>query len=323
MNPKLTLITLMYNEAGCIQENIEKIFRALESFDESWEYILVDDGSTDNSYAIAKEALANKANCRIVHYTPNRGRGYALRQGFDTAKGEYIVTTESDLSWGTDIIFALYNALIETGDDVIIASTYLSEGGYENVPMFRKKLSSYGNNILRHCFGGGLTMLSGMTRGYKRSIIQSIFLEENKKQIHLEIISKAQLLGYQISEIPGKICWTPKRAKGGFRKHMGIIKHIIPHILNSLSEGAFKIIMFVSSLCFILGMGMVIFGVLNKLFFITKVPKPNIVTYGLIAITLAGVSFLIAVLSLQLMGIKKHIVTMQSQVKRLQSENQQ
>ena len=319
MNPKLTLITPMYNEASCIWENIEKIIQTLESFDESWEYILVDDGSKDDSYAIAKEALADRPNCRIVHYTPNRGRGYALRQGFKAADGEYIITTEADLTWGENIIGLLYNALIETGNDIVIASTYLSEKGYENVPLFRRKLSSYGNKILRYCFNTNLTMLSGMTRGYKADVIQSIFLEENRKEIHLEIISKAQSLGYQISEIPGKISWTEKRKSMGFQKHLGIVKHILPHILNSLAEAAFKIIMVASSLCFFFGLGLVLFGFLNKLLFITKVPKPNLVNYGIAAITLSVLSVFIAVLSLQITNLKRHIVHMQSQIKKMQS----
>lgn len=320
MNPMLTLITPMYNEADCILENIEKVITSLESLNVSWEYILVDDGSTDNSYAIAKEALADRPNCRIIHYIPNRGRGYALRQGFNTARGEYVITTESDLSWGSGIISTLYNALVRSGDDVVIASTYLPEGGYENVPLFRRKLSSYGNEVLRRSFGGGLTMLSGMTRGYRREAIQSIYLEEDRKEIHLEIVSKAQVLGYRISEIPGKIHWTPQRVDKGLRSQLGIVKHVIPHILSSLTEGAFKVFFGLSLSCFLFGLVLMVFGLLNKVFLITEVPKPNIVTYGFIGVTLAAICALIGILSLQLLGLRKHIIHLQSQMKKLQSD---
>lgn len=321
MSLELTLITPMYNEASCIRENIQKVLQTLIALDVNWEYILVDDGSSDGSYSIAKEAFGERTNCHIIHYTPNRGRGYALRQGFSLARGSYVITTESDLSWGEDIISALYHALIRTGGDMVVASTHLPGGGYENVPLFRRIVSSFGNQILRRCFDGNLTMLSGMTRGYRREVIESIHLEEDEKEIHLEIIAKAQLLGYRISEIPGRIRWTRERASEGSRKHLGIIKFIIPHLLSSIAEGAFKLIVGLSSICFLVGIGLVAFGTLNKLFLITELPKPNVITYGLLFITFATISFLIAVLSLQLLNIKGHIVHVQSQLKRIQIEH--
>lgn len=317
MSPELTLITPMYNEADCIKENIQKILRALDELKVTWEYILVNDGSTDDSYAMAREALRGHANCKIIHYETNRGRGYALRQGFTVARGKYVVTTESDLSWGPEIIPALYHALVQTGSDIVVASTHLPEGGYENVPLFRRKLSSLGNQILRRSFDGNLTMLSGMTRGYRREVIQSIHLEENEKQIHLEIIAKAQLLGYRISEIPGKIRWTPERANEGSRKHLGIVKYIIPHLLSSVAEGAFKLVAGMSSMSFLVGIGLIIFGIINKLFLITDLPKPNIITYGLLFVIFSIIFLLVAILSLQLLNIRRHIIHLQSQLRKI------
>jgi glycosyltransferase involved in cell wall biosynthesis len=280
MNPEITLITPMYNEEDCIRENIHKLINKLELLGVSWEYLLIDDGSTDNSKALAEAAFSEHPNCRMIHYFPNKGRGYALQQGFAAATGNYIITTEADLSWGEDIISEIYQALIRTGDDIIIASTYLSGGGHINVPIFRRKLSSYGNKILRTCFGGKLTMFSGMTRGYRRQAIQSIYLTENEKHIHLEIISKAHHLEHTISEIPGEIYWSPKKSNQSFAKLSGILKHVLPHILSSMTEGALKVIVTASTFFLLLGSAFIIFGTLNKLLIITDVPKPNLIIYG-------------------------------------------
>lgn len=304
----------MYNEADCIRENIDKLINVLDSLGVRWEYLLIDDGSTDDSKAIAQGAFSDHPNCRVIHYSPNKGRGYALQQGFAAATGNYIITTEADLSWGENIISELYQALIRTGDDIIIASTYLSARGYKNVPIFRRKLSLYGNKILRRCFGGELTMFSGMTRGYRRQAIQSIYLMENEKHIHLEIISKAHHLEYRLSEIPGEIYWSPEKSNQSFAKLFGISKHVLPHILSSMTEGALKVIVTVSTFLLLTGTTLIIFGTLNKLLMITAVPKPNLITYGFSLITLGCISFLIALLSLQIMDIKKHIVHLQSQI---------
>ena len=320
MNPEITLITPMFNESGCIKENIKKIINSLQSLGVSWEYILINDGSTDDSYAIARECLAEYPNSKLIHYSQNRGRGYALRQGIDSATGKYVITTESDLSWGGGVISDLYSALKKRGDDIVIASTHMPEGGYENVPLFRRRLSSLGNRVIRHSFGGNVTMLSGMTRGYRRESIQSIYLEEDDKEIHLEIISKAQLLGWRVSEIPGRIQWSSERKAKGFRKHLKIAKHIIPHLLTSISTGAFRIISVVCMLLLLTGTGLAVFGIFNKLFSLTSSPKPNIVTYGLLLVVLSIITFLLSVLSLQLLSIKKGIVHLQSQIKRFQKE---
>ena len=162
---RLTVVTPMYNEGECIRNNISRIVSVLEGMGVSWEYILVDDGSTDDSYARAREAMAGCPNCRLVGYARNRGRGYALRQGIDAARGDYVVTTESDLSWGEEIIPQLYEALASGTDDMVIASINQDGGGFENVPPFRKLLSRLGNRVFRLCYGGDITMFSGMTRG--------------------------------------------------------------------------------------------------------------------------------------------------------------
>ena len=194
----------MYNESPQIRENVKRIVRALEKLNVSWEYFLVDDGSTDGSHEKALAGFAGDPRCKIIRYPNNRGRGYALRQGFDAATGNFIITTESDLSWGEEIIGELWNALQETNADVVIASVYAPGGKLENVPPFRYYLSKLGNIFLRLSFGGEITMFSGMTRGYRRKVIRSIYLEQNRKEIHLEIIDKCRALGFQINEIPNR-----------------------------------------------------------------------------------------------------------------------
>ena len=72
--PRISLITPMYNEAGCIKENVQQILGVLKNLGISWEYILVDDGSVDDSYKMAQDVIEGYPQCRIVHYPVNRGR---------------------------------------------------------------------------------------------------------------------------------------------------------------------------------------------------------------------------------------------------------
>ena len=265
-HPRISLITPMFNEGAEIKNNIERILEVLDAWEEEWEYILVDDGSTDDSHAIAQEILHARCNCRIVHYPVNRGRGYALRKGFDAARGRYIITTESDLSWGSKIIEELYNQLVSSKSDVVVASVFHEGGGFKNVPIFRRLLSKGGNWIMRWCFETNLTQFSGMTRGYRREAIQSMHLEEKDKEIHLEIISKAEALGFLISEIPATIQWSQQRVKRGEKK-LSMLRYVISHLMSSLNQGSLKIFFFLSLVLFSIGVGFVTFGAINKFFF--------------------------------------------------------
>ena len=319
IHPRISLITPMYNEGAEIKQNILRILEVLDAWEEEWEYILVDDGSTDDSHAIAREILHARRNCRIVHYPVNRGRGYALRKGFDAARGRYIITTESDLSWGSKIIEELYNQLVSSKSDVVVASVFHEGGGFKNVPIFRRLLSKGGNWIMRWCFETNLTQFSGMTRGYRREAIQSMHLEEKDKEIHLEIISKAEALGFLISEIPATIQWSKKRVERGEKK-LSMLRYVISHLMSSLNQGSLKIFFFLSLVLFSIGVGFVTFGAINKFFFITSQPKPNIVNYGLVVLLMSLVCTLFGGMSIQLWYIRKNLVHLQSQMIALKKD---
>ncbi|KMP10761.1 hypothetical protein UR09_05255 [Candidatus Nitromaritima sp. SCGC AAA799-A02] len=311
----------MYNEETCIESNLRKILDALNEFPASWEYILVDDGSVDQSCRIARETLNSHPRCRIIHYPVNRGRGYALRQGFAAAQGQYIITTESDLSWGPGIIRKLYEELISTGNDIVVASVFHEKGGFENVPLLRRLLSKWGNRVMGWCFESNISQFSGMTRGYRREAIQSMHLEENDKEIHLEIIGKTEALGLRISEIPATIQWSEKRAEGRIRKKLSVLRYVIPHLLSSFSQGSLKIFIALALFLFSIGLGFAVFGAINKILSEAGTTKPLIVNYGLMLILMAMVCVLFAGVSVQLWYIKKNLVHIQSQVRALANKD--
>ena len=113
--PTLALIIPCYNEVL----RLEKLFIELHQFSERFigdlSIVLIDDGSTDGTLGKIKELTAQYFTdgiCKVIHYTPNRGKGYALQQGIAQAKASWLLTLDADLSAHPNVFLEW----IENGD---------------------------------------------------------------------------------------------------------------------------------------------------------------------------------------------------------------
>lgn len=100
MPPKLSIVVPAFNEAGRISRSVEKITAWLNELRQEVELIVVDDGSTDSTAAVAEEAMRNCGNCmtRVIRYEENRGKGYAVRLGLLEARANIVLFSDADLS---------------------------------------------------------------------------------------------------------------------------------------------------------------------------------------------------------------------------------
>lgn len=236
-NTSISLVTPMYNEEKRIFSSITKLINQMNRIGYPYEIILVNDGSTDASLKIAKELEKEYNQLKVLSYSQNCGRGKALRVGFGEAKGDIIITTESDSSSGEETFFRLVEEIEENPEiDFVIASPNLPGGGYKNVPKYRVLLSSFGNIILRWIFQRKITTATGMTRCYTKKVIDSIMLESDGKEIHLEILSKALILGFNVSEIPTEVIWRKTKKDQKRKSNFKMLKVIISHLLFSINE---------------------------------------------------------------------------------------
>jgi glycosyltransferase involved in cell wall biosynthesis len=211
----ISVVCPFYNEAEIIEYALKQMLGQLSSLGEDWELIVVNDGSTDGSQEIAQQVALDYSRLQVLGYPFNRGRGYALRTGIAAARGDIIVTTEIDLSWGDNIVQELVAAMKGWPDvDVVIASPHLAGGGYKNVPFKRVFLSRIGNRVIRSCMLNAVTMNTGMTRAYRRKAINSLPLFEDGKEFHLEVILKAIAFGFRIREIPAVLEWKEYKHRG-------------------------------------------------------------------------------------------------------------
>ena len=306
---QLSVITPMYNEEPTIGDCAARLIEAMKSFDKSWELILVNDGSGDNTLNIISQLARDDQRIRIVSYKRNRGRGYALRTGFAHCRGRYVVTVESDLTWGEDVVSRLYNQLLDTDADIVIASPYAKGGRLENVPFRRALLSWLGNRILRVTVSSDITMLSGMTRGYKGDFIRSLPLSEDGKEIHLEIVSKGCMLDCNFSEIPATLRWAKaKKGKPKRKSKFKMAKLIRSHLLFGFNEA--PILLFGSIGAVVLLAGLILGLRLSFLHFLKGevIGDRVVMIMTTIFLVLSGFSiFLFCFLAYQIRDLRKEI----------------
>ena len=137
---KFSLIVPMYNEAAII-ENTARVYSAYlgETFAD-FELIFVDDGSTDDC-AARVEAL-DLPNTRVVRYSPNQGKGNAVKTGMLEAAGDVCMFLDADIAYGTEVIARAAELMEANPDkDLVIGSRTLHPEGYEGYTFIRKLAS--------------------------------------------------------------------------------------------------------------------------------------------------------------------------------------
>ena len=118
--PMLSIVVPAFNEAERIGNSIEKIDEFMRRAKISFELIVVDDGSADNTPDVIKKAHVKDVH--ILRNSVNHGKGHAVRQGVLAATGKYVLFTDADLSAPIEEASKLLDAAVNDGMDVVIGS---------------------------------------------------------------------------------------------------------------------------------------------------------------------------------------------------------
>jgi glycosyltransferase involved in cell wall biosynthesis len=311
----LSIVIPMFNEAENVEATLSQVEESLVSFQGTYEIIVVNDGSLDNTLENLEKVAAQNGKVRVVSHSKNIGRGMALRTGFKESKGEIVVSIDADLSYDPRYILDFLKTLRTEQDiDFVLASPYMPGGGVQNVPFLRLWISKLGNKILRLAMPNRIYTSTGIFRAYRRKVLDSLELESDGKEIHLEILSKALALGYRVKELPA-ILTGRKRGKSKFKFR----KTTISHLVFSVFEKPMMIFGFLGLLT--LGIGLLIGIYVAYLRFSgTLTPGRPLITFAILLI-LGGIQILsFGFIALQIVSLRREILRIQKENLELRKE---
>jgi glycosyltransferase involved in cell wall biosynthesis len=190
----LSVIIPIKDERDNLRPLHERLCRALEDLNLSWEAVFVDDGSQDGSFALLQELAAADARVKVVQLRRNFGQSAALQAGMDWSAGEVLVTMDGDLQNDpADIPMLL--AKLREGHDAVFGLRANRQDGF----WLRKLPSLLGNWLIRKVTGVPIKDMGCTLRALRRDLANSLPLYG---EMHRFVPVLAQQAGARVVQVP-------------------------------------------------------------------------------------------------------------------------
>lgn len=201
-NPYLSIIIPAHNEAVRLPATLEKINIFLKSQSYTAEIIVVENGSTDDTFSIA-DGLKKKVKNLIVVHEDLRGKGWAVKQGMRIAKGEYRFICDADLSMPIDELPRFFPPKLKD-IAVAIASREAPGAIRYNEPEYRHIIGRVFNWLVRLIVLPGLQDTQCGFKCFRADVAEKVFplVSITGWTFDVEALFIARRLGYAIQEIP-------------------------------------------------------------------------------------------------------------------------
>src|SRR5689334_19437456 len=209
--PKYSIVVPFHNEEENVTALYDRLKAVMETVGDTFELVLVDDGSSDRSYKLLEEIAAVDSRVLVVKLRRNFGQTSALAAGFDHAQGDYILAMDGDLQHAPEEI-PNFLAKLEEGYDVV--SGWRKER-IDNF-MMRRIPSRCANWLMAKLSGVDIHDFGTTFKAYRRSILEQVPLYG---ELHRFIPALASWHGANIIEVPIK---NVNRERGA--SHYGIVR---------------------------------------------------------------------------------------------------
>jgi glycosyltransferase involved in cell wall biosynthesis len=194
---KLSVVMPVYNERATLREVVRKVLSVAIEI----ELICVDDGSRDGSREILAQLQAEYPPIRVLLQPQNMGKGAALRRGIQEATGDYVIIQDADLEYDPEEYPLMLEPLLQGKADVVFGSRFLG-GAPHRVLYFWHSVGNRALTLLSNCLTNiNLSDMETCYKVFRREIIQSIPIEENRFGFEPEITVKVARRNLRIYEV--------------------------------------------------------------------------------------------------------------------------
>jgi len=192
----LSIIIPVYNEELTIGNIIDRTKAAAKQMGIACEIIVVNDHSYDRSLEVAK-----RHNAQVITLKEHLGKGYALRAGFAKAKGDIIVTIDSDGSHWPEELPEVLAPVLANKADMVIGSRYM-----DHKKVAARKLNAFGvhifNYLIQTLTGVDITDSQSGYRAMTRQVLEGQNLKSGEYEIESEMLVKTAKAGFRVAEVP-------------------------------------------------------------------------------------------------------------------------
>lgn len=216
-SPRLSIVIPAYNEAQRLPGTLGDMIVYLEQQDFDWEIVVVDDGSQDETVALAGEYAQERSNGRAsvrVIENPHRGKAYAVRTGVEQARGAYVLFADADHATPIDEWAKLW-PYFEQGYDVVIGSREGMGAVRHGEPFFRHLMGRVFNAIVRVLTVGNFQDTQCGFKAFRSDVAQDVFartrlyrdngpetMEPMVTGFDVELLYIAVKRGYRVKDVP-------------------------------------------------------------------------------------------------------------------------
>lgn len=215
----VTVIVPAYNEGPAFAGALQTIATHLASHEQAYHfsYLIVDDGSNDETSAVAAAFARRFERVRVLRHGENRGLGAALRTAFESVSTDVAVVLDADLSYSPATAMLLIETLERERADVALASPYANGGSVVNVPPLRRVLSREANRFLSLATNGRYATLTCMVRAYRVAALRRLEFRGDRMAAIAEMLLCALRQNLRVVEVPATLAWSQARRNGGRR----------------------------------------------------------------------------------------------------------
>ena len=204
---KISVILPVYTEGGCIYRNLLEACDTFDSFKLDYELIVVDDGSSDNTFEQARKIRSERV--KVVRYELNQGKGNALKHGFKFASGELVAFLDGDLDLHPGQIMTFIRYLEKHDADIVIGSKHHPDS-LVSYPLNRRFLSQAYSSLIKFLFDLDISDTQVGFKLFRYDVLEKVLprIVVKKYAFDLELLLYASMCDFKIVESPVKLDYS-------------------------------------------------------------------------------------------------------------------